>query len=448
MSFRDIPGYNSLIIPYHILQAIFFGLKYHHPGKKLRVIGVTGTNGKTTTAFMIWKMLNKAGLKTGLMTTVAWGCPGFAGDWGGEKKKDAGKDGLIKQIEHMTTVDSKTLNQRMSEILESGAEYLVLEVTSHALAQYRTFGVPIEIAVMTNISHEHLDYHKTMERYVAAKCKLFKKADFGIINYDDDHFQDFASTLEEPETEEVEDPDSGIWSAEIHTKKMPATGKKYITYGIKNPATIRAEAIQLEPTGVKYSCNDINLVEGKVLNTDNLTIETRIPGEFNVYNSLAAVAVGEKLNLTERQIERGIKSLKSVEGRMNAIKIFPEQNFDVIIDFAHTPDAFQKVFDSVKAKSGRIIALTGGAGRRDESTRETRGEIMGKYADIAIITEDDSRDEDPAEIAKMFVAGCKNSGLKEGKVLKSEKTSGKYKKHEKEILVELNRRKAINLAIN
>lgn len=391
-----IPNYNKLVIPYHVLRADLAAHEYGFPGKKMRVIGVTGTNGKTSTCFLIWKMLNAAGHKTGLMTTVAWGV-----------------DKLEKQIEHMTTVDAKTLNFRMKKIADAGAEFLVLEVTSHALAQHRTFGVPIEIAVMTNVTHEHLDYHKTFENYRDAKRRLFKMAKYGVVNEDDKSWSYFAKDV-----------------------------KEYITYGI-NSGILRAKDVKLSAQGVEYSvddeasagdkyvADDKHARGNKYASDDMLRIKTMIPGRFTVYNSLAAVAVGLKLGLSKEQISQGILALDSVEGRMNRVDL--GQNFEVIVDYAHTPDAFLKVYESVvPGKKGRIISLFGGAGRRDESTRGERGEIAAKNSDIVIITEDDSRDENPAEIAEEFVKGTEQAGFLRGKNL----------------LVELNRAKAIQMAID
>lgn len=391
-----IPNYNKLVIPYHVLRADLAAHEYGFPGKKMRVIGVTGTNGKTSTCFLIWKMLNAAGHKTGLMTTVAWGV-----------------DMLEKQIEHMTTVDARTLNFRMKKIADAGAEFLVLEVTSHALAQHRTFGVPIEIAVMTNVTHEHLDYHKTFENYRDAKRRLFKMAKYGVINEDDKSWSYFAKDV-----------------------------KEYITYGI-NSGILRAKDVKLGAQGVEYfvdgeglaldkdKADDKHVGGDKNASGDMLRIKTKIPGEFTVYNSLAAVAVGLKLGLNKEQISQGILALDSVEGRMNRVDL--GQNFEVIVDYAHTPDAFLKVYESVvPGKKGRIISLFGGAGRRDESTRGERGEIAARNSDIVIITEDDSRDENPAEIAEEFVRGAKQAGFLRGKNL----------------LVELNREKAIQMAVD
>ena len=367
---EKLPFYNSAVLPYHYMQAVTSSIKNHFPAKKLRVIGVTGTNGKTTTCFMIWQMLRSAGYKAGLMTTVAYGV-----------------NQLKPELGHMTTVDAFTLNRRINEIKKQGADFLVLEVTSHALAEYRTLGIPFEIAVFTNLTHDHLDYHKTITNYRNAKGKLFKKAKFSILNADDPA-----------------------------TKYYQTLTKNYITYGI-NKGENRAKGIKLGVSGVKYSLDDMN-------------IETHIPGEFNVYNSLAACLVGRKLGLSSEQIEQGIRSLDSVEGRMNLID--EGQPFTVIVDYAHDPDAIEKVFDSIKGHKGHVISVHGGAGRRDPTTRAIRGELLAKHSDLVIITEDDSRDEDPEAIAAEFIKGAVKAG----------KTLGK------DLIKELNRDKAIALALN
>ena len=209
--------------------------------------------------------------------------------------------------------------------------------------------------------------------------------------------------------------------------------KKYVTYGINN-GILQAENITLKADGVRYQTIvsqqffDVNNVDNKI---KKLEIKTQIPGKFTVYNSLAAVAVGIKLGLTKNEIEKGIFALDSVEGRMNRVK--EGQKFEVIVDYAHTPDAFLKVFESVvPGKKARIISLFGGAGRRDESTREERGKIGAINSDIVIVTEDDSRDEDPKMIADEFVKGAEA----EGKIL------------DENLFVELNREKAIKKAID
>lgn len=361
---EKIPFYDSLLVPYHVMKAFFAGVRYGFPGRtrKMRIIGVTGTNGKTTTSFMIWKMLNAAGHKTGLMTTVAW--DGVSGN-----EKD-----LHEQMEHMTTVNPGTLNKRIKMIRDAGAEFLVLEVTSHALAQHRILGVPIEVAVMSNVTHEHLDYHKTFERYRDAKRMLFKKAKFGVINADDP-------------------------SCEFFKKDVA----KYITYGIKQ-GDKRAKEVELNVSGVKYSCGDIN-------------VETKMPGIFNVYNSLAALCAGERLGLSNEEIEKGLFALEGVEGRTTSFKM--GQDFEVMIDYAHTPDAFEKLLpDMKKATKGRLIVMFGSAGgRRDPSKREPQGEIAGKYADIVVLTEEDDRDTPGMEILEQIAVGARKSGKKDDKDL-------------------------------
>ena len=357
MSVKEkIPFYDSLVIPYHVGKAALFGTRYGFPGKKLTVIGVTGTNGKTTTSFMIWKMLNQSGRKTGVMTTVGWGV-----------------DEIHEQMEHMTTVDSNLLNQRIKKIVDAGADYLVLELTSHALAQHRDLGVPIDIAVMTNVTHEHLDYHKTFERYRDAKRKLFKKAHFGVINADDPSAEFFENDID-----------------------------KYVTYGI-DYGDYKAEKIKLKPDGVEYV----------IPNEDNLKIKTQVAGKFNVSNSLAAVAVGKRLGLSDKEIQDGIFALTEVEGRM--VKIDEGQPFTAIMDYAHTPDAFEKLLpDMKKATSGRLIVMFGSAGgRRDPSKRKPMGEIAGKYADIVMLTEEDDRDTPGDEIMEMIAEGAREYGKKD-----------------------------------
>ena len=361
MSIKEkIPFYDSLVIPYHVGKAAFWGARYGFPGRKLKVIGVTGTNGKTTTCFMIWKMLNNSGRRAGVMTTVGWGV-----------------DEINEQMEHMTTVDSHALNKRIKEISDAGAEYLVLELTSHAMAQHRSLGIPIDVAVMTNVTHEHLDYHKTFERYRDAKRKLFKQAKYGIINADD--------------------PSAEYFEADVDT---------YITYGVQY-GEMKAENIKLKPDGVEY-----------VIPSENdLKIKTRIAGNFNVYNSLACVAVGKRLGLSDKEIKDGIFALTEVEGRM--VKIDEGQSFTAIMDYAHTPDAFEKLLpDMKKATVGRLIVVFGSAGgRRDPSKRRPMGEIAGKNADIVILTEEDDRDTPGDEIMEQIAEGVREHGKKDDKDL-------------------------------
>lgn len=342
---------------------------YDYPASGMKVIAVTGTNGKTTTCFMIYNILLKAGYRVGLMSTVANAIDGE----------------VTQQSAHMTTADARTLNKRLAKMRDAGIQYLVLETSSHALAQHRIFGVPIDIAVVTNVTPEHLDYHRTFARYRAAKVKLFKLAasnakhggrGVGIANADDPSCKYFTSQVPLP-----------------------------ITYGIKS-GDLKATRVKLETKGVEYYTK---------LDKQTFHIKTRIPGEFNVYNSLAAVAATHALGLSKKQIEDGIYDLAGVEGRMN--RIDEGQDFDVIIDFAHTPDAYEKLLPGIKkVAKGRVITLFGGAGERDQEKLPTMGKIAAENSDIVILTEDDPRGPVRPQSEKL-AKGAIEAGKKEDKDL-------------------------------
>jgi UDP-N-acetylmuramoyl-L-alanyl-D-glutamate--2,6-diaminopimelate ligase len=370
--------------PYgHWAEAILFNILNGFPARGLKVIGVTGTNGKTTTSFLIHRMLHEAGYKVGLMTTVAYGVG----------------DDIKPQVEHMTSVDVPTLMKRLKYLKKQGAEWLVLETTSHALAQHRVWGVPYSVAVMTNLTHEHLDYHGSFENYRSAKVMMFKMAGknrkglrTGIVN--------------------AEDP-----SAEYFIKAVPHA----VTYGV-NKGDLRAININESSNGSIYS---VQLNSG-----GTLTVKTNLPGSFNVYNSLAAVGVGQALGLTPKQIEQGIAALKSVEGRMTSIN--EGQPFSVIVDYAHTPDSFEKLFKDLRpVVKGKLIVMFGSAGRRDEAKRAAQGELAGKYADEVVITEEDDRDMDGLEIMDQIAAGAEKTG----------------KVHDKNLFLVHDRAKAIEFAL-
>jgi UDP-N-acetylmuramoyl-L-alanyl-D-glutamate--2,6-diaminopimelate ligase len=345
----------------HLLEAVFWNCVYGFPARGLKVIGITGTNGKTTTSFLVHRMLTEAGYKTGLMTTVAWG---------------VGND-IRPQVHHMTNVPSRELMQRLKAMKAEGVEWLVLETTSHALAQHRVWGVPYSVAVMTNITHEHLDYHKTFERYVAAKRKLFELAQrnkkglqMGIANLDDPNGASFATVT-----------------------------RNSILYGLE-AGDVRAHNVKLGSDGVRYTAK---------AQDENYDIDCHIPGSFNVYNSLAAVCVGRAVGLTREQIEQGIAALQGVEGRMTALD--EGQSFSVIVDFAHTPDSFEKLLKDLRpVVKGKLVVLFGSAGRRDEAKRAIQGELAGQYADEVVVTEEDDRDVDGMEIMNQIASGAEKSG--------------------------------------
>jgi UDP-N-acetylmuramoyl-L-alanyl-D-glutamate--2,6-diaminopimelate ligase len=368
MSFRSLvkkvipTGVFAAIAPYgHLGEAIIYNAINGFPSRGIKVIGVTGTNGKTTTSFLVHRMLQESGYKTGLMSTVAYG---------------VGND-IQPQVEHMTSVDVPTLMKRMKHMRREKVDWLVLETTSHAMAQHRMWGVPYSVAVMTNITHEHLDYHGTFEKYRDAKRMMFKQANrnrkglrTGIINAEDGSAELFASDVKNP-----------------------------ITYGLEK-GDLQASEVKLDPGGVKYTVK---------VNGEELHITCNLPGSFNVSNSLAAVGVGQAVGLTGQQIEQGIAALQSVEGRMT--RIDEGQDFDVIVDYAHTPDSFAKLFKDLKpVVKGKLIVVFGSAGRRDEAKRAVQGELAGRYADEVVVTEEDDRDIDGIEIMNQIAGGAEKAG--------------------------------------
>jgi UDP-N-acetylmuramoyl-L-alanyl-D-glutamate--2,6-diaminopimelate ligase len=277
----------------------------------------------------------------------------------------------------MTSVDVPTLMKRLKYLKKQGAEWLVLETTSHALAQHRVWGVPYSVAVMTNLTHEHLDYHGSFENYRSAKLMMFKMAGknrkglrVGVVN--------------------AEDP-----SAEIFAKAVPNA----ITYGI-NKGDLRASDVKETSMGSSFIAG---------IGDAKYEIRTNLPGSFNVYNALAAVGVGVALGLEPKQIEQGVAALKSVEGRMTSIN--KGQPFSVIVDYAHTPDSFEKLFKDLRpVVKGKLIVMFGSAGRRDEAKRAVQGELAGKHADEVIICEEDDRDMDGIEIMEQIAAGAEKAG--------------------------------------
>ena len=376
----------------HWGEAVAENIVFGFPSRGLKVIGVTGTDGKTSTSTLITQMLRNAGYKVAMMTTISV-------DYGDGK-------GEIPNPTRLTTMGSKDLLQKIKRIKQNNVDYLVLETTSHALAQHRVWGVPYTVSAMTNVGHEHLDYHKTFERYRDAKRMLFKQTNanknglqIGIANADDPSGDLFASDIANP-----------------------------VTYGIKK-GDLRATDIKLTPSGSTYTARIAARLENEdrrlkkiqtekspipnpqssILEVEEYKINCHLPGSFNVYNSLAAVGVGRALGLTKEQIEKGIDSLKSVEGRMT--RVDEGQDFAVIVDYAHTPESFDKILDELRPLTkGKMIAVFGSAGRRDEVKRAQQGKIAGKHCDVVIATEEDDRDIDGQEILDQIASGAVESG--------------------------------------
>jgi UDP-N-acetylmuramoyl-L-alanyl-D-glutamate--2,6-diaminopimelate ligase len=327
---------------YHLFVAIAANFLYGFSSRNLTVIGVTGTDGKTTTVSLIHHILNSAGKKTAMISTV--------GAKIGNNTYDVGF--------HVTNPASFPLQKLIKKASQS-AEYLVLEVTSHGLDQHRVFGVNFTIGVLTNVTHEHLDYHKTYDRYARTKIKLLLRSKTAVVNRDDESFEHVSKVMN-------------------HESR-----KEWITYGIKHTANITPKT---------------------------LSYKTSLVGEFNTYNILAAIAVCKKLGLSDEEIKKGIASFQAPVGRQ---EIVYNKDFTVMIDFAHTPAAFNELLLALsKQSTGRIIHMFGAAGKRDASKRPTMGEISARYADVIILTAEDPRGEPLEKISQEIEKGIIEAGKK------------------------------------
>lgn len=318
---------------YHLFIAILANLRFGFPSRKIRIIGVTGTDGKTTTASMIYHILKSAGKKTAMITTV--------GVYIGDKVYDVGL--------HVTTPSSFSLQKYIKKAVDENNEYLVLEVTSHGLDQNRVYGINFLIGLITNVSHEHLDYHRNYEKYLETKAELIRLSNIGILNKDDKSY---------PALSKIEPKD-----------------KKIVTYGLNRNANI---------------------------NPYEFPFETNLTGEFNKYNCLAAISVAKELGIDGQIIREALKTFRPPLGRQEVIY---ENGFKVVVDFAHTPNAFEQILSSYKNINGRIIHVFGSAGKRDRSKRPIMGSISSKYSDIIVLTAEDPRGESLDLINKEIIEG-------------------------------------------
>ena len=335
---------------YHLLIAILFAILYRFPARKLTVIGVTGTDGKTTTTNLIFHILKESGKKVSMISSVNTVI--------GEKKCETGF--------HVTTPAPQDIQKYLAQAVKAGSQYFVLESSSHGLSQNRLWGCFFKVGVVTNVTHEHLDYHKTDLNYLKAKAKLFDQIKIGVLNRDDE-------------------------SCNYLNSKLQITNSKVITYGIKSKADFTSQTFKFK---------------------------TYLPGEYNQYNCLAAAAATSSLGVSAEQIKEAILSFKGIEGRMDEIKL--GQNFRVVIDFASTPNSLKNVLQTLasqKIKGGRLIAVFGSAGLRDKMKRSMMGEMAGKYADLTVLTAEDPRTEDVNQIIEEIAQGVLRQGAKEGKTL-------------------------------
>lgn len=355
---------------YHLFQASLAKRIYRVPASDLKIIGVTGTDGKTTTATLIYHILSESGRKAALISTVA----AYIGD----TVYDTGF--------HVTTPSPFLLQKYFKEAKARGISYVVLEVTSHALHQNRVAGIPFEIGVITNVSREHLDYHKTYDNYLDAKMRLLKNSKKTVVNMDDPSFF------------RIE-------------KEIPG---KIISYSLE-----KSEA-------------DVNL--------SNFKFKTSLIGNFNKANILAAAATAEALGVEKEKIVKAIATFAAPIGRQEVVF---DREFTVMVDFAHTPNAFAQLLSEIsKNKNGRLIHVFGSAGSRDAAKRPFMGEESSRYADVIILTAEDSRDENIDDINSDIQAGIDKNFIEVDKEDFSKSSSNK------KILKINDRKEAIEFAIN
>jgi len=339
---------------------------YDQPSEKMSVVGVTGTNGKTTTTHLIENILRKAKKKTGLIGTV---------------NNKIGDKVLSVQ---RTTPESLDLQALLAEMVAEKVDCAVMEVSSHALYLHRVDKCEYDIAVFTNVTQDHLDFHQDLENYLQAKALLFeqlgqegfgnkKKRDkVGVINADDPH----------------------------HKILLEKNKVKKLTYAIKNDADIKASDIKITLKGMSFT---VQTPAG------NMQLTLKLTGLFNVYNSLAAIGAALGLGLPLAIIKEGLESVQGVAGRFELVD--EGQDFAVVVDYAHTPDSLENILQTASSfVQGKIISVFGCGGDRDRTKRPIMGKIGTKYSHYAIITSDNPRSEDPAQITSDVEIGAKESG--------------------------------------
>jgi len=342
--------------------AYLYDAWYGEPGRRLKLIGVTGTNGKTSVSHMVYAILEASLHRCGIIGTV--GCRI------GERMLETSPE---DPLANMTTPDPKTLYRILCEMAEAGAEYVVMEVSSHALTLEKTAPLSFECAIFTNLTPEHLDFHKTMENYAHAKAKLFGAARLSVINAD----SPYASLIEKS----------------VRGRCVSCTVKGA-------DADFSAEEIQTDsPRGTEYRLCSIGT---------RLRLSCRIPGSFTVMNSMQAAVAALSLGCTPATVKNVLSTLDPIKGRMEYVRLGIEADFSVLIDYAHTPDALEKLLvtaRSLKKEGGRTVVLFGCGGDRDKTKRAIMGEIATRLSDFAIVTSDNPRMEDPTQIIREILAG-------------------------------------------
>ncbi|MEG2310457.1 MAG: UDP-N-acetylmuramoyl-L-alanyl-D-glutamate--2,6-diaminopimelate ligase [Clostridia bacterium] len=351
-----------------VALALIAATYYEYPALKLKLIGVTGTKGKTTTAYMIRDIMNASGKKTGMIGTIY-------------------NTYLNIKIEATrTSPESLDLHKLLRDMVDAGIEYVVIEVSSHALALDRVYGIRFAASLFTNLSEEHLDFHETMDNYLNAKAKLFSISDFAIINGDDIYAPKLIKMLQ----------------------------CKMATFGLDNDVNLTATDVCINAECVEFKMYINRMLE---------TIRVNIPGRFSVYNALGAIGVCSLFNCQMDAILLSLANI-TVPGRSEVVDI--GKTFTVMIDFAHTPSSLEAILTAVKRHAkGRIICVFGCGGNRDTIKRPMMGKISGRIADFTVITTDNPRNEEAEKICKDIEVGIKDTtGLY--KIIKSRREAIKF----------------------
>jgi len=333
------------------ISASYFG----NPAHRMKIIGVTGTNGKTTTTFLLKEVLEKC-------ENTSVGLIGTNRNMIGSRTIDTER----------TTPESYDLHKLFREMADSGCEYVVMEVSSHSLVLNRVHGIEFEIGIFTNLTQDHLDFHGTMENYAQAKAEMFKLCKMGIINIDDDYAGQMMSAAQCP----------------VFTFSTE-----------KDEADLLAKDIKLGSDSVKF----LALIKGEIQR-----VSLKIPGEFSVYNALGVIAAAYKLGISLKDISGALAQAEGVSGRVEVA--YTNDDYTMLIDYAHTPDALENVLNAVRGFSlGRTVILFGCGGDRDSKKRPLMGEIAARLADFVIVTSDNPRTEEPARIIEDILQGMKDT---------------------------------------
>ncbi len=354
------------------------GWWYGDPSRELGVVGITGTDGKTTTSFLAVAALESAGVSSGLVGTVDT------------------KVGDVREsnAEHATTPEAPALQAALRAMVAAGNSAAVVETTSHGLALERVGGIAYDVAMLTNLSHEHLEFHGTWEAYRDAKLSLFERLAAGprnprkawpksaIVNLDDASAGLFAGVAQE-------------------------AGATLVTYGTDPAADVRATRVEEDARGLRIAL---------VAPSGEASLQLRLSGRFNVHNALAVVALGEAIGLDPGAVRAGLESITGVPGRMERVEA--GQPFSVVIDYAHSPASLQAVLDllapTAAARGGGVIAVFGSAGERDTAKRPMMGRIAGERCRLVVVTDEDPRGEDREVILDEIAAGAEAVGKRRG----------------------------------